>query len=194
MSGSCRDPVLNIIMTEKKSKHSNSDEGTLFRDAVGEVTPVRSRRIHHEKRAKPAKARFRRADETAVLHESLEDPQLRPVESGEHLLFQRPQVSKQIMRKLRRGQYAIQEEIDLHGMTADEAKAALREFIHACGLEKLGCVRIVHGKGLRSGPDGPVLKALVNSWLPNRQEVLAFCSAPQNDGGTGAVYVLLREP
>jgi len=114
-----------------------------------------------------------------------------PVESGEQLAFMRPQVSRQVMRRLRRGQFAIQQEIDLHGMTVDQAQTHLRAFIHDCSLSGFRCVRVIHGKGLRSGQRGPVLKTMVNSWLPKWREVLAFCSAPPQDGGTGALYVLL---
>ena len=113
-------------------------------------------------------------------------------ESGDELLFQRPQVTRADMRKLRRGQFAIQDEIDLHGMTVREAHAQLRAFIAEASRRRLGCVRVVHGKGLGSGPNGPVLKAGVNRWLTQWDTVAAFCSAQPRDGGTGAIYVKFR--
>jgi DNA-nicking Smr family endonuclease len=115
------------------------------------------------------------------------------METGEELVFRRPSVSRKVMRQLRRGNYAVQEEIDLHGLTADEAHAELHGFIKECSAARMRCIRIVHGKGRGSGPKGPVLKAGVNRWLPQWEEVVAFCSAQPTDGGTGAVYVLLNK-
>ena len=113
------------------------------------------------------------------------------VESGDELSFRRPGVQDGVMRKLRRGQYRLEAEIDLHGLTLPEAKQGLREFLAQALLRQLRCIRIVHGKGLRSGPRGPVLKNAVNLVLQRTDAVVAFCSARQVDGGTGAVYVLL---
>ena len=96
------------------------------------------------------------------------------------------------MRQLRRGRYAIQNEIDLHGLTVPEAKEALKEFIIECTLSHQTCIRIIHGKGLRSGQAGPVLKNQVNRWLRRWRSVAAFTTAPPHDGGSGAVYVLLN--
>ena len=96
------------------------------------------------------------------------------------------------MRKLARGGFAVQAEIDLHGMTIAEARPRLREFIENCSRNGRLCVRVVHGKGLGSGERGPVLKHAVNGWLKRWDAVLAFVSTRQAHGGTGAVYVLLR--
>lgn len=96
------------------------------------------------------------------------------------------------MRKLARGNFAVQAEIDLHGMTVSEARPALREFIIESLYRGHTCVRVVHGKGLGSGERGPVLKSGVNGWLRRWDEVLAFVSTRQAHGGTGAIYVLLR--
>ena len=98
------------------------------------------------------------------------------------------------MRKLTRGGYSVQAEIDLHGMTLAEAKPRLRDFIQYSAQQEHLCVRIVHGKGLGSGHSGPVLKNAVNRWLRQWDSVLAFVSTRQVDGGTGAVYVLLERP
>ena len=97
------------------------------------------------------------------------------------------------MRKLARGAFSVQDEIDLHGMTVAEAKPRLSEFIERCARDGKLCVRIVHGKGLGSGARGPVLKQKVNRWLRRWDTVLAFVSTRQVHGGTGAVYVLLRQ-
>ena len=97
------------------------------------------------------------------------------------------------MRKLARGNFAVQGELDLHGMTVAEAKPALREFISESVYRGHSCVRVVHGKGLGSGERGPILKTKVNNWLRRWDEVLAFVSTRQVHGGTGAVYVLLEK-
>lgn len=176
----------------KPVRAATPEETALFRATVGEVRPVNTRRQPLPGPAPPAKARFSRADEFAVLDESLSTPAGDiGLESGEELSFRRPHVSLRVLRSLRRGSYAIQDELDLHGMTAAEARAGLRSFLATAQSRRFRCVRIVHGKGLRSGPAGPVLKISVNRWLRQWDAVLAFCSAPTRDGGTGAVYVLL---
>lgn len=170
----------------------DDDEAALFRDAVRDARPLRTSRPDSPRKRPVPKARFARQDRQAVLVESLDVPS--PdigTESGEALVYRRPGVPESVLRKLRRGAYRVDDEIDLHGMIAVEAKAALRAFL----VEALGrnhrCVRIVHGKGLRSGPRGPVLKSIVNTLLRKLDAVLAFTSARQVDGGTGAIYVLL---
>ena len=137
-------------------------------------------------------ARFSRADRHAVLRESLSgdagDPELA---AGDELVYHRAGVQMTVLRKLRRGQYRVQAEIDLHGMTVAEAKQALRDFLANALHRQFRCVRIIHGKGLRSGHRGPVLKGAVSSVLRRVGAVVAYVSARQVDGGTGAVYVLL---
>jgi DNA-nicking Smr family endonuclease len=137
-------------------------------------------------------ARFSRADRHAVLLESLDgetgDPELA---AGDELVYHRAGVQMPVLRKLRRGQYRVQAEIDLHGLTVAEAKLALRDFLADALDRDLRCVRIIHGKGLRSGHRGPVLKGAVSSVLRRVGAVVAYVSARQVDGGTGAVYVLL---
>jgi DNA-nicking Smr family endonuclease len=96
-----------------------------------------------------------------------------------------------VLRKLRRGEYRVEREIDLHGLTVLEAKQDLKLFLIRALEQHVQCVRVVHGKGLRSGPRGPVLKATVNAVLRRTGAVLAFVSARQADGGSGALYVLL---
>ena len=141
----------------------------------------------------PGKARSRRRDEKQVLSDSLALSAAElDVETGEELRFQRASVSRVRMRELRRGKCFRQDEIDLHGCTIVQARAELREFIVYAQRRGLSCVRVVHGKGRRSGQRGPVIKSGVNTWLRQWDEVLAFCSALPSDGGTGAVYVLLQ--
>ena len=176
----------------KKDKHSKTDDAALFRSAIGAVRPVKNRRSDTRPPPPKPRARFREADERAVLSESLaQDPAIAEVETGEELSFARNGVSRDIQRKLRRGKYAVQDEIDLHGLTVAEAREALGNFMTHALARRARCVRVVHGKGHRSGRRGPVLKNAVNRWLRQWDAVVAFCSAPPNDGGTGAVYVLL---
>ncbi len=171
------------------------DEAQLFREAVRGVKPLGTR-LPSPRGPKPrARARFARADRLAVLRESMEAPAADPeIGSGEELSFRRPVIQTSVMRRLRRGEYRVQREIDLHGFTVVEAKQALREFLADALEHQLTCVRIVHGKGLRSGHRGPVLKSAVNAVLKRTGTVLAYTSAREVDGGTGAVYVLLLAP
>jgi DNA-nicking Smr family endonuclease len=166
-----------------------------FRRAVEGAKPLRHEPRAPEEKARPKpQARFTKADERNVLAESLEDD----IDTIEHgygaaLRFQRQHVGRRTMRKLQRGGYSVQDEIDLHGMTLEEAKPALSDFINYSASQGKYCVRVVHGKGLGSGHRGPVLKNAVNRWLRKWDCVLAFASTRQVDGGTGAVYVLLQD-
>lgn len=168
------------------------DDLKLFNDAMRGVRRLSSERVASGAPKPHARARFTRADRQAVLRESLlpaADPAV--LETGDELAFRRPQISDKVLLQLRRGRYAVQDEIDLHGMTAAEARLALRAFIADCLERGMTCVRVIHGKGRGSGPRGPVLKNLVNNALRKYAAVLAFGSARPNDGGSGAVYVLL---
>ena len=180
-------------MTRKGGKNPGPDDTADFRSLVGAVQPVKARRRVPLRKPQPLpRARFARADEQAALAESLEiGPSEVGLETGEELSFRRPHVPLKVLKDLRRGKYSIQNELDLHGLTADQARSMLRQFMTEVLLEGHRCVRIVHGKGLRSGPGGPVLKVKLNKWLPQWDQVLAFTTAPARDGGTGAVYVLL---
>jgi DNA-nicking Smr family endonuclease len=114
------------------------------------------------------------------------------VEFGDELTYRRGGVQDAVMRRLRRGHYRVESELDLHGLTVPEAKQELRDFLARCIARQQRCVRIIHGKGLGSGPRGPVIKQAVNVILRRTEHVVAFCSARQVDGGTGAIYVLLQ--
>ena len=169
------------------------DEDGLFREAVRDVRRLRTDTVVPTKPKPLARARFRRADEQDVLKESLlpvADPAT--LETGDELSFRRSGVPETILRKLRRGEYVVEAETDLHGLTAVESRSVLREFVGNAVARNLTCVRIIHGKGKRSGPRGPVLKNVVNAWLRQSNAVTAFGSARSVDGGSGAVYVLLR--
>ena len=112
--------------------------------------------------------------------------------SGGALSFQRAGLRPQVMRRLRRGLYPTEDELDLHGLNQSAARDRLADFIASSRDAGRRCVRIIHGKGYRSGARGPVLKTAVDLWLRRHMDVMAFTSAKAIDGGTGAVYVLLR--
>ena len=169
-----------------------TDETRLFRDAVRGVRPLGTHTSAPRRPPARPRARFARADRAAVLRESLDGGSADPaLAGGEELVFHRAQVQPAVLRRLRRGEYRVQREIDLHGLTVSEAKHALRQFLIQALEDQVRCVRVVHGKGLRSGHRGPVLKLAVSSVLRRTGAVLAYVSARQVDGGTGAVYVLL---
>jgi DNA-nicking Smr family endonuclease len=163
-----------------------SDE---FRRAVADVRPLkRHKRVALKPPAPPPVPHQRRRDEAAALAESLSGPLSADdaLETGEELSYLRDGMARETLRKLRRGHWSIQDGIDLHGLTRDQASAAVVEFLEQCLARGLRCVRIVHGKGLG------ILKARLRKWLPQREEVLAYCQAPASDGGSGALLVLLK--
>lgn len=175
-----------------RNRHTHPADDVAFREAVGPVRPLPVADPPPTRPKPKARARMRRADEQQVLAESLTiAPGEWLVETGDEMLFRRGSIGRHVLDRLRRGEYTVEDEIDLHGLTALEAREALRGFLADCLLRQRRCVRVVHGKGLRSGPRGPVLKHAVNIWLRKVQSVLAFATTPSRDGGTGAVYVLL---
>lgn len=134
------------------------------------------------------------ADERAALHESLHGPiglQDR-LEGGDEPNYLRRGLANTVLRDLRRGRWVIQGEIDLHGLNRDEARHRLASFLADCLQHGRRCVRVIHGKGHGSPQKLSILRQLVRGWLAQRQEVLAYCQAKPQDGGEGALLVLLR--
>jgi DNA-nicking Smr family endonuclease len=167
------------------------DDSDLFREAVKDVKPLKDhgRRPAPERRALSPRPRQHELDEQDALRESREGPL---PDVGDELSYRSDGIQDSVFRRLRRGAYRVGAELDLHGLRWDEAKVAVVRFLVAARDADARCVRIIHGKGLRSKGDGPVLKQRLDGWLRQRNEVLAYCSARRQDGGTGAVYVLLR--
>jgi DNA-nicking Smr family endonuclease len=116
------------------------------------------------------------------------------VETHDYLLFARAGVQKRLVADLQRGYLEVGLELDLHGLSVAYARDVFDDFLKECSRRRVRCARIIHGKGYRSQQRQPVLKRKLNYWLRLRDDVLAFCSATRRDGGTGAVYVLLRNP
>lgn len=171
----------------------DNDERDLFRKAVGKIRPVKQDKIHPKpKRRKPVPEQTLR-DQREVMDSLLSDEyESADIETGDELLYTRPGLQLTVIRKLRRGQFAIEAELDLHGATSIQAREAVNTFLKNARDQDKRVVRIIHGKGNSSAGKMPVLKGKVNSWLRQKNEVLAFCSARPNDGGTGALYVLLK--
>lgn len=172
----------------------SAEDVALFRQEAGPVRPVAHDRIAP---ARPRPGPFPRstlADEAQVLQDMLSD-EYDPAEfeTGEELLFARPGLQHGLLRKLRRGQFSIGAEFDLHGMTVPVARQALANFLAQCQRSGIRCVRIIHGKGNGSPQRQPILKTKISGWLRQRNDVLAFCSARPADGGNGALYVLLKK-
>ncbi len=169
------------------------DDARLFREAIGDVRPI-DPVAPAPSAPKPAPhPRMFEADEAAVPGELLDmafDPGL--IEVGEELSYLRDGYPPKLLRQLKRGQFSIQDDIDLHQMNAAAAQATINMFLAEARQRGLRCVRIVHGKGLRSRAAGPVLKALTDRMLRRRDDVVAFASARPMQGGTGAVVVLLK--
>ncbi len=173
----------------------NKDEDIkCFRDAVHDARPLVQDRIPPYRRHRRPVPESRWRDDQAVMQSLLSDEyEPTEVETGEELLYVRPGLQRLVLRKLRRGQFVIEAELDLHGQTVPQARSRLDAFLRAAQIAGKRCVRIIHGKGKGSEGKLPVLKGKVNAWLRRKDEVLAFCSARPSDGGTGAVYVLLKK-
>ncbi len=168
-------------------------ERDLFALTVGVVTLLREVAVAPDRPKPPATARQRERDEAAVMLEAISDEF--DVESlldtDDALSFRRSGIGPEVVRKLRRGVWAIQAQLDLHGLRREEARERLNRFIHDARRGGLRCVRVIHGKGNGSPGREPVLKGKVKSWLVQKKDVIAFTQARASDGGHGALLVLL---
>jgi DNA-nicking Smr family endonuclease len=169
------------------------DKQNDFRDAVRDARPIPQDRVVPDRRRPKPVPEQKRLDELAVLDSSLNEYDDSELETGEELLYARPGVQHGVMRRLRRREYTIEGQLDLHGQTVAQARELVNRFLRDCRAQGKRCVRIIHGKGRGSEGRLPVLKGKVNVWLRRKDEVLAFCPAQPTDGGAGAVYVLLRK-
>ena len=175
------------------SHPEDEDPAALFRSAIGEVTPLRKPAAAPPPTPKPKpRARMAERDDQEARGEFarlLRDSS--PLEAGDTASYRRDTLPARMFQRLKRGQYSVQDELDLHGATVAQAETLLRQFLVEAHAHEHGCVRIIHGKGLQSDGGAPVLKNLVDRLLRQRNDVLAFHSAPAGQGGTGAVLVLL---
>ena len=177
----------------------DEDDAALFRDAIGPVRTLPERPAPPappKPRPRAAMAERDEADARGEFVRAMDEPLL---EAGDALSFRRAEVPARTLQRLRRGEFAVQDELDLHLAGVREAESLLRAFIAGARAAGHGCVRVIHGKGLHSTDDFgrggvPVLKNLVDGMLRQRSDVLAFHSAPPRAGGTGVVLVLLAPP
>lgn len=175
------------------SNPKDIDDGRLFRDAIGEVRRQKDTSMANPAKPRPAPEPVQsRLDEARVRDELLTHPfDPASIEAGDEITYLKSGQQPRLLQRLRRGQFSVRAEIDLHEMSSTVARDAIRAFLDECRREGELCVRIVHGKGLRSKSNGPVLKRMTDSLLRQRADVLAFSSARPAQGGTGAVVVLL---
>ena len=171
-------------------RKDDPDDAELFRAAIGRVRPLPAADQAPQRPRPPPETRMRDADERAALNESRREPGPSAAESGDAIEYRRNEVTPQTLRRLKRGEFSVQDSFDLHQLNAAIAEAALGRFLLEARAANHRCVRIVHGKGLHS-PQGPVLKSLMERTLARRADVLAYASAPPAQGGTGALLVLL---
>ncbi|MBL1259379.1 MAG: Smr/MutS family protein [Thiotrichaceae bacterium] len=183
-------------MNDKKKDPIDENDLDLFRQSVADARPLKPQNSvqHSAARAEPAlKRKQSQQDEGLSAANTLSDEY--PVEevgTADELLFSRPGLQHRVVKNLRRGQFNCSAVLDLHGMVVNEARQALVEFIRESRAHNARYVRIVHGKGHGSSSRLPMLKNRVNNWLRQIDGVLAFCSAQPRDGGTGAIYLLLK--
>lgn len=175
-----------------KKRPVSEEDAALFRDAAGDVRVLEDdREPIHRRRPKP-RARVKSGDNPTDATQQPPAKSIKNAERDSEQLFVRAGLQQKHVRRLRRGQMAIAAEADLHGMRIREAQTVLEEFLRECREQGLRCVRVIHGKGLGSRDGHAVLKWEVDRWLRGHDGVMAFCTAQPRDGGTGAVYVLLR--
>jgi len=181
--------------TRKAAQRKADAERSLFVRAAGDVQPLRHPpRVRLAADPKPPIAVQQMLDDQRVLLESISDDfdASTLLDVDDALSFRRPGVGLDVTRRLRKGHWSIQRELDLHGLRREDAREALAAFIREAHRQGVRCVRVVHGKGLGSPGKTPVLKAKVQGWLVQKQEVLAFVQARGDEGGAGALVVLLK--
>ena len=174
-------------MTTKDQKNPATEDNALFRNEMQDVIPLQTDKVQLAKTVKTAR---RTNNNTTTTRDRLSDDFIPDCDNW--LEFMRPGVQRSLFKQLRTGKLAIQSHLDLHGLTRDAARLRLQEFLQTAMQQQHKVVCIVHGKGYHSEDGRPVLKAMVNKWLQDLPEVLAFSSALPADGGSGAVYALLK--
>ncbi len=177
------------------TKKQTDEDFSTFQEAIKGVKPLRNDRIDlyaHPKNTHPYKDKNHYDDESN--HAQISDEKESEEVTGEEFLFfARTGLQFKAKKQLRQGKIIIDDHLDLHGMTISEARETLLEFISFAQKQQIRCIRLVHGKGYRASTHKPVLKNKVNSWLRQHPDVLAFSSAQPKDGGTGAMYIVLKQ-
>ena len=177
-------------MTKKKTDYDFAS----FQEEIKGVKPLQNDRIDlyaHPDNTQPYKDKNQYTEDAlqAPLSDQWQSPE---VDGEEFIFFARPGLQFKAQKQLRQGKIIIEDHLDLHGLTVHEARDTLLEFIDFAQKRHIRCIRLVHGKGYRAQTRKPVLKNKVNSWLRQHPQVQAFSSAQPKDGGTGAVYIILK--
>lgn len=182
---------------QQKEQMQEQQDSAFFKEAMSGVNPLVSDKVNYVNQVKqkpaPKLMNFDDNDEDIEINDPLSDErEVTEIDGGEILSFCRDGIQKNVFKKLRSGHYRISDELDLHGFTVKQAKELLVYYLEEAAQFEGCCIRIIHGKGLSSGKQKSVLKTYINHWLSEHERVLAFHSAKIKDGGTGAVYVLLK--
>ena len=175
-------------------KKPSEDDDFSFQDAIKGVKPIKNDRIDlyaYRENPKPFKDKTDYSEDDAV-HALSDNMETQDVSGEEFIFFARPGVQLKTQKHLRQGKITVEDHLDLHGMNIEEAREVLLDFIQFSQKQQIRCIRLVHGKGYRAKNNTPVLKNMVNSWLRQHSDILAFSSAQPRDGGTGAVYILIK--
>jgi len=172
----------------------STEDSNLFRQTVGKVTKIDSDKVLPVEHTKPKPyPRKKTINPAKNLIETSLDNVLEKVSIEDDLSYLSPGLQHKVLKKLREGFFGSAAELDLHGLSSNEAKKQLLNFLQFCIEDGYRCAHIIHGKGYRSSENHPVLKNNINLWLRQHTQVLAFCSAQAKHGGTGAVFVLLQQ-
>jgi DNA-nicking Smr family endonuclease len=179
-------------MTRKQTP--DPDDINLFRQTVGDVVTVKSNTVVQKKSVRPSRpAPAGHGDRNASIYFEEFVPDKFRVSANDHIQFKRPGLQDKVFHKLRRGQLPVTATLDLHGMTGYNAKLALDRFLHQRNKSAgQTCVRVIHGKGIGSRDGQPKIKQYMQIWLQDNMDVMAYSSCMPRDGGTGAVYLLLK--
>jgi len=181
-------PSDSAIVTKKRL---STEDSALFRQTIGQVKPIKTDTLslHPKKKPKPYPQKKPASMQLLLENTAIE---IEPLLQEDSFSFLAPGLQKNILKKLRRGHFGLDAVLDLHGLTSQQAKRELIRFLYLSVEEGCRCVQVIHGKGYGSQNYRPVLKNDINVWLRQYQSVQAFCSAPPKDGGTGAVFILLK--
>ncbi|KAF3981082.1 MAG: DNA mismatch repair protein MutS [Methylococcales symbiont of Hymedesmia sp. n. MRB-2018] len=167
-------------------------DSDLFRATIGEVKAIKNDKLLIESANKPKPYPQTQLQNNNNHFSGANHSKIEKLEQEDSIRFIAPGLQKNVLKKLRRGGFGLHASVDLHGLTSREANIQLSRFLQSSIETGCRCIHIIHGKGYRSANKQPVLKNDINVWLRQHKEVLAFCSAPQKEGGTGAVFVLLK--
>ena len=173
-------------------KTLSAEDSALFRQSIGNVKPIENDNLLLETTQKPKPYPKLQSEKIDTNFKQALDTDIEQLYQEDSMSFIAPGLQKNVLKKLRKGYFGLDASIDLHGLTSREAEHQLSKFLHFSLEDGYRCIHIIHGKGLRSASEHPVLKNEINRWLRQHKEVQAFCSTPPKEGGTGAVFVLLK--